>query len=124
MGSFANRVGGTVYLKVDGTQYSAKGNFTYNLGKPKREPVTGADGVHGYSEKQQVPFIEGEITDSPDISLSDLVQIDDATVTLELANGKVISLNEAWYAGEGTGNTEEGNIGVRFEGMSADEIAS
>jgi len=117
-----NRVGGIIALKVNGDIYFAKGNFTYNLGKPKREGVVGADTVHGYKETPQVPFVEGEITDRNELSLEDLVTLDDATITLELSNGKVITLSEAWYAGEGTGNTEEGNIACRFEGMSAEEV--
>ena len=118
-----NRIGGIIALKVNGDIYFAKGNFTYNLGKPKREGVVGADTVHGYKETPQVPFVEGEITDRNELSLEDLVTLDDATITLELSNGKVITLSEAWYAGEGTGNTEEGNIACRFEGMSAEEVA-
>jgi len=117
-----NRIGGIIALKVNGDIYLAKGNFTYNLGKPKREGVVGADTVHGYKETPQVPFVEGEITDRNELSLEDLVTLDDATITLELSNGKVITLSEAWYAGEGTGNTEEGNIACRFEGMSAEEV--
>ncbi|SDI55384.1 phage tail tube protein [Pseudomonas abietaniphila] len=118
-----NRIGGIIALKVNGDIYFAKGNFTYNLGKPKREGVVGADTVHGYKETPQVPFIEGEITDRQELSLEDLVTLDDATITLELSNGKVITLSEAWFAGEGTGNTEEGNIACRFEGMSAEEVS-
>lgn len=117
-----NRIGGTIALKVNGDIYFAKGNFTYNLGKPKREGVMGADTVHGYKETPQIPFVEGEITDRNELSLEDLVTLDEATITLELANGKVIALSEAWYAGEGTGNTEEGNIACRFEGMSCEEV--
>jgi hypothetical protein len=117
-----NRIGGIIALKVNGDIYFAKGNFTYNIGKPKREGVVGADVVHGYKETPQVPFIEGEITDRTELSLEDLVTLDDATITLELSNGKVITLSEAWYASEGTGNTEEGNIACRFEGMSAEEV--
>ena len=117
-----NRIGGIIALKVNGDIYFAKGNFTYNLGKPKREGVVGADTVHGYKETPQVPFVEGEITDRNELSLEDLVTLDDATITLELSNGKVITLSEAWYASEGTGNTEEGNIACRFEGMSAEEV--
>ena len=117
-----NRIGGIISLKINGDMYFAKGNFTYNLGKPKKEGVVGSDRVHGYTEKPQVPFIEGEITDRNELNLEDLVTLDDATVTLELANGKVIMLREGWYAGEGTGNTEEGNIALRIEGMSAEEV--
>lgn len=85
------------------------------MGKGKREAIIGADGVHGYKETPQTPFIEGEITDRPDLKLADLTSIDNATVTLQLASGKTVVLSDAWYAGEGTGNTEEANIGVRFE---------
>lgn len=117
------RVGGIIFLKIDGNQQSAKGNFTYNLGAPMREAVVGADRVHGYKETPQVAFVEGEITDNADLDLQTLVQTDDATVTLELANGKVFVLSHAWYANEGTGNTEEGNIPVRFESdLPGDEI--
>lgn len=119
-----NRRVGLLYFKVDGTQYNAKGNFTYNLGNDKREAVVGADRVHGYKVMRQVPFIEGEITDSGDLSLATLQNLDESTVTLELENGKSIVLRDAWYAHEGTGGTEEGGIPVRFEGYSAEEVAA
>ena len=111
----SHRRAGVIFFKVNGNQLDAKGNFTYNLGKGKREAIIGADGVHGYKETPQTPFIEGEITDRPDLKLADLTSIDNATVTLQLASGKTVVLSDAWYAGEGTGNTEEANIGVRFE---------
>jgi hypothetical protein len=116
------RIGGVISLKIDGDMYFAKGDFTYNLGLPKKEGVVGSDRVHGYKEVPQIPFIEGEITDRQEMSLEALMSIKDSTITLELANSKVIVLREAWNAAEGTGNTGEGNIGVRFEGMSAEEV--
>ncbi|QPC44006.1 phage tail tube protein [Kaustia mangrovi] len=118
----AERVGGIIYLAINGVNYQAKGAYTYNIGRPKRDGVVGHDAVHGYKELPQVPFIEGEITDSGKMALEDLLDLTDATVTLQLANSKVIVLRDAWYAGEGTGNTEEGNIGVRFEGISGEEV--
>lgn len=117
-----NRVGGLISLKIDGDILFAKGNFTYNLGIPRKEGVVGSDRVHGYKETPQVPYIEGEITDRREISMETIRKIEEATITLELANGKVIVLRQAWEASEGTGNTEEGNAEVRFEGMSAEEI--
>lgn len=109
-------------MKVDGIQYDAKGEFTYNLGIPKREADIGPDQVHGYKELPQVPFIEGEFVDARDLDLTALQNITDATVTLQLANGKTIVLREAWYAADGNVSTDEANIQVRFEGKSADEI--
>jgi hypothetical protein len=117
-----NRRSGTLYFKVDGAPYSAKGSFTYNLGASKREAIVGADAVHGYKEMPQTPFVEGEITDSADLDVKTLLNLDGVTVTLELANGKVILLRDAWYAGDGNIGTEEANIQIRFEGISAEEI--
>lgn len=117
----AKRVGGVMFLAVNGQRWNAKGNFTYNGGRPKRDGVVGVDQVHGYKELPQVPWIEGEITDDGSIPLDQLLQVTDATITLELANGKTFVLRDAWYAAEGTGNSEEGNVEVRFEGLSADE---
>jgi hypothetical protein len=117
-----NRRSGTLFVKVDGQQYDAKGNWTYNKGSAKRDAIIGPDRVHGYKELPQVPYIEGEITDAGTLDLDDFTNIVDATVTLELANGKVFTLEDAWYAGEGNVQTEEANIQVRFEGMSAEEV--
>ncbi|WP_027367403.1 phage tail tube protein [Desulfocurvibacter africanus] len=113
---------GKLFFKVDGTLYDAKGSFTYNTGQPKREAIVGADGVHGFKETQQAPFIEGEITDRASLDLEKFVTIDGATVTLEMLNGKVFVLREAWFAGDGSVTTEEAAIAVRFEGMSGEEV--
>ncbi|MCP4352290.1 MAG: phage tail protein [Desulfobacterales bacterium] len=117
-----NLIAGILYLKVDGEMYRAKGDFTYNLGIPKREGLVGSDGVHGFKEVPQVPFIEGAITDMPSLDLEKFCKLNGVNTTLELANGKVITLREAWYAGEGTVNTSESEIPARFEGMGADEV--
>lgn len=118
----SNRVGGIIELKVNGSTYSAKGNFTYNIGRNRKEAVIGADRTHGFKETPQVAFIEGEITDRRTLDLDTLLTLDNATVMLRLANGKLIVLRQAWYAAEGTGNTEEGNIAFRVEGMDGEEV--
>jgi hypothetical protein len=118
----SQRRGGIIQFQVNGEIYDAKGSFAYNLGRPMREEIIGADRPHGFKETPQAPFIEGEITDSASLDLASFVTIEDATVTLALANGKTIALYEAYYAGEGTGNSEEGNIAVRFVGAGAEEI--
>lgn len=117
-----NRVGGTIALQIQGEVYDAKGNFTFNLGRPKRDAVIGANRVHGFKETQQPAFIEGEITDANELSLTKLVGLDGVTVTLSLSNGKVIILRDAWYAAEGTGNTDEGNFQVKFEAITGEEV--
>lgn len=117
-----NRLGGTIFLSIGGERQGCKGNFSYNIGSPKRDPIIGASEVQGYSEKTQVPMIEGEITDRPDLTLKDILEFDGDTVTLELANGKVIMLSEAWYAGEGNVSTEEGAIAVLIHARRGEEL--
>jgi len=45
-----NRRGGILSLNVNGVRQDAKGNFSYNLGKAKRDGIVGADRPHGYKE--------------------------------------------------------------------------
>lgn len=118
----SRRIGGIIEIKANGEIYDAKGNFTYNLGKNKREAVVGMDRTHGYKEEPQVAMIEGAITDRNDLDVATLLELCDATITLTLANGKVVVLRDAWFAGEGNITTEEGEIEARFEGIDAEEI--
>ena len=118
----SKRIGGIIFLKVDGQLHKAKGSFTYNIGEGKREGIVGHDSVHGYKELPQIPMIEGAITDDSQLNLEALLRTQDATITLELANEKIIVLRDAWYAGDGNVTTEEGEIEVKFEGMDGEEI--
>lgn len=113
-----NRRAGRIYLKIDGALHDAKGSFSYNLGRDKRDAIVGADGIHGYKETPQIAFIEGAVTDRGDMDLEAMAMQDNVTVTLELVNGKTIVLANAWFAGEGTVTTEEAEITVRWESRS------
>lgn len=115
-----NRVGGEIFVTLSGTgRLRARGTFTCNTGHPKRSAVVGSGGVHGYSEEEQVPFIEGEIT-KKGIDIDALCQVDGETVTAELADGSVFVLQDAWFAGDGNVDTQDGKMQVRFEGLQAD----
>ncbi len=118
----SQRTAGLIQFQINGKIYDAKGNFSYGLGRPTREAIPGADGIHGFKEIPAVPFIEGEITDRGNVDLAALFELEDATVTLSLGNGKMVALREAWFAGEGVGNSDEANVAVRFEGAGAEEI--
>jgi hypothetical protein len=116
------RRAGIIQVQFDGEIQDAAGEWSYNPGSPKREALVGADRVHGFKETPQVPFIEGVIRDRSDLDLNRLTRIEKATITLQLANGKVFVLRNAWHAGEGTANTGEATIPVRFEGESGEEV--
>lgn len=116
------RRAGLLELKLNGHVEDAIGDFSYNPGRPKRTALVGADGVHGFTEEAQVPFIEGEIRDRKSLDLAALTELENATVVLRLANGKGFVLRDAYFAGEGTARTKEANIPVRFEGASGEEF--
>jgi len=40
------RIGGIIQVKVNGATQYVKGDFTVNLGYPKRESVMGSDGLN------------------------------------------------------------------------------
>lgn len=118
-----SRRGGLIQIQVGGVLQDAKGEFTYNLGNPVRSAVIGSDGVHGFTEEAQPAFIEGKITDRGSLDVANLQKTENATVVLVLANGKHVMLSNAWYAGEGSITTGEGEIDVRFEARSGSEVA-
>lgn len=117
---------GVIQFHAGERRYDAVGEFKYNLGANKREGLAGSDSVHGYEEMPQVPYIEGEVRDSASLSVDVLVNLKDVTVTLQLfvdaeeGPAKIVTLSEAWYAGDGEA-TSKGVLPVRFEGMSAGE---
>jgi len=119
----ARRVGGIIQLELDGARLFAKGAFEYDLGVAAKESVVGMDGFHGFKETPKPARISGQITDAPELDLEALLNTRNATVKLSLANGKTVVMREAFYAGDNTANTEEGEIEVAFEGPSAEEFS-
>jgi len=118
----AQRRAGIISLQINGEIQDAKGSFSYNLGRPKREMIVGADRIHGYKEMPQVAYIEGVITDRNDLDLDKILVGNNQTITLQLANSKVIVLRDGVFTGEGQVTTEEGEIAVRWEGSEAEEV--
>lgn len=116
------RRAGILFVKVNGERIDVKGNWTIGLGTPKREAIVGSDGVHGFKEMPQVAYIEGTATDRGDLDLKALFNVVDATVSVEFANGKNGVLSGAWYAGDATVTSEEGEVAMRFEGLNYEEF--
>ena len=115
-------VAGTAFVRVDGRQYPLRGNFTISPSAVERTMQAGQDGVHGYQELPRVPFIEGDITLHPDLSMDDVSRPTDATITADLLNGKTYVLRNAICKDALELNSREGTVRVRWEGLSCDEI--
>ena len=109
-------IAGTVYFKIDGTQYTIAGELTAQMDNFEREGVAGLSGVAGYNEKPIVPFIEVEFYQTSDIDMDSMAGVVDATVTAEFANGKTAILNNAWFAGNREVKGSDGQFTAKFEG--------
>lgn len=116
------RVAGTAFFKVDGDLIPLRGNFTVSPSAFERTGIAGQDYVHGYSELPRVPYIEGDVTTIPGLSLERFESMTDVTITAELANESVYVLKEAWCRSALEINTREGQFRVRFEGTTCEEL--
>jgi Phage tail tube protein len=110
-------------VKVNGEIVDVVGNVEYDLGEPQREALVGADRVHGFTEKPKVPYLKLEVTDRQGFDLRGFFNVSGATVIWTGRNGKGVTLSEAWYAGAGTVQSEDGKVDVVFQAMRADEFS-
>lgn len=118
----AKRIGGTIFVKADGVALQAKGSWTIQPGTPEREMIAGADGIHGFKEMPRAPVVSGQITDSSELDVKALFNLTDASIVIELSNGKVFSLENSAYTGSAESTTEEGEISVEFSGLKGQYI--
>jgi hypothetical protein len=119
----AQRIAGIAFLKVDGSLYPLRGNFTISPSALERAGIAGQDYIHGYSELPRLPVISGDVSLVPDLSMDDVEAVVQATVTAELANGKTYVLREAWCTSALELNSREGQVRITFQGVSCDEIS-
>jgi hypothetical protein len=112
------KVAGTATVRIDGVPYRLRGNLNVSFNDVTREPVFGLDTFHGYKETRQAAYVEGDFTDDPSIDFKKFQEMTNATVDVELDNGKKGVLNNAWCATAPVLNVDEGRFTLRFEGIS------
>lgn len=117
----SNRLAGLAYLSVDGTSYLVAGDFTYSPTKVTRETLKGMDFVHGYKESPNQCFISATLRDHGGLSVQDINDMTNVTVTVELANGKTVAGRNMWTVEAQEVKAEDGTIDVRWEGFEVEE---
>jgi hypothetical protein len=118
----AQRIAGVCYVKVDGAQLAARGNWMVSPLTVQRAGIAGQDGIHGYSEEPKIPYIEGDVSTMVEGRVEELTAVTDSTVTIELANGTTYTLRNAWFSGDLTINAKDGSYKVKFEGIDCIEF--
>jgi hypothetical protein len=121
MADTSRRLAGVAYITVDGTTYMLAADLTYSPSKVSRETMTGMDGVHGYSEKPKAGFISGTFRDAGSLSVAAFNDMTNVTVTVELANGKVVTARNAWTTDAQEVKAAEGTFDVKFESAQVEE---
>ncbi len=115
-------IGGTAYLKIDGDQKTLAGSWSVSPTTTVKTGVTGLSGFAGHTEAPRVPYMEGSLIDTGSLSIKDLEAIADATITVELVNGKTFVGQEMFLAGEPSEDAATGEVSVRFEGKNIEEM--
>jgi len=118
----ANRIGGVLSLRVDGVTYEARGSFQVTPSRVKRTGVAGQDAVHGYIEEPVVPQIKGDVSIGNLLSFEELEAIDEATVQVDLANGRSYVLTQAWLTAGFVIDAHDGKSELTFEGFTCQEL--
>lgn len=110
------RVAGICYIKVDGQQLEVKGGVECALAPTKKEAVMGLNGVAGYKETAERPYIKLSAILVPGFPIATLVTGKDMTITAELANGNIYTLSGAWMEGEAAAKADDGEVELEFSG--------
>lgn len=109
------RLAGITSATVNGSAFSVT-EFAWDPGSVARETMTSLSGVDGYSEKPVAPYISGKFRDGSNVSVTGFTQLTNATVVLQLANGKQIVGHNLWYIDRAGVSGTDANFDFKFEG--------
>lgn len=115
-------IAGTAYISIDGKQYTLAGKCNVKPAEVVREGLVGLGGVAGFKETPVIPSIEIELFGTEDTSFLAMNKITDATITVELVNGRSYVLRNAWQSGEIDHDAAEGKGTVTFQGKKMEEM--
>jgi hypothetical protein len=114
----AQKIAGVAHLSVGNVMLALRGNFTVSHSMVERTMLAGQDGIHGYQELPRVPYMEADISTVPNFDIQTLDGQTDVTVLAQLANGWFFQLADATCKAGLEQNTRDGQVRVRWEGMS------
>lgn len=115
------QVTGICYIRINGQLLRSKeGAKLDNIGGKTREAVVGHS-VYGFTETVVAPTVDAVLADTRDLSIIDIQNTTDATVTFETDTGKQYVISHAWCESAGS-LTAGGDVEVKFTGMKCEEV--
>jgi len=109
---------GTCVFRLNGQQVAIAGDdFTIMALEEKKNVLISMDGTKRYQREYQSPMIECNVSElGAEVDLFALTQLENAVVTVELANGTSYEISGAHYTGDGNLNVKDGSFQMRFNG--------
>ena len=120
----SNAIAGTLSFSINGKTVNLKGAFKVRVGGVSRKPVVGPDGVHGYTQENNAPGFDADLTDSGGMSVQALQALDGVTAQADLLNGKSYVLNNAWTAEAQELDAIAGTITFQMDATSCTELTA
>jgi hypothetical protein len=117
------RIAGLAFLKLNGAALPVKANCVVSPDAVERAMIPGQDYVHGFSENPRVPYVQADISLTPDIDMETIAEGVDETIIVEFANGQVWTLQGACYKGASELQTKDGQVQCRWEGTTCTRTA-
>lgn len=118
----AQNTSGTAFFRINGVQFAIGGEMRLNVLTEKRTALVGMDGNVSPQVEFQSPMVECSVKDFANVDIVALTKMEAATITVEMANGTVWELSNAFYTGDGELDAREGNFQVRFNGSTIRRI--
>ena len=107
------KVAGTVYVKVDGTQLTITGGAEAPLMDKKRETVWPGF----FKEEELAPYLKMTALMPQGFPIKALANGRDMTVTCEFSNGRVYVLSGGYLVDEPSHKGEDGTVELQFDGV-------
>jgi hypothetical protein len=118
------KIAGVAYLTAGGVQMRLRGNFTVSHSMVERTMLAGQDGIHGFQELPRIPFMEADISTTPDFDITALDGQVGVTVVAILADGWTFQMTDAICKGGLEQTTRDGQVKVRWEGVNVHTFSS
>lgn len=109
------RLAGVTSFTVNGSAFAVT-EFSWDPGSVERESLTSLSGVDGYRELPVAPYISGKFRDGSAVNVTGFTQASNATVVVQLANGKQIVGHNLWFTGRPGASGADAVFDFKFEG--------
>jgi hypothetical protein len=113
------KIAGTAHIKIDGVSYSSSitEGYSIKIQTNKPEPIMADDGGIHYKEVPVADTISGTLLTTGDFDPMVIVNARNATVQVQLNNGKTAILRNAMFSGDPEIDTMTGTFKCEWSGI-------